>query len=382
MAGGSPEEILTERLRFQALACERVGSPLYAILLARAAEDLEAHGPTWEVLRGHEGDPGPSALALRLMGAVNRLVLKGEEAELAAVYRQAAASRAGAPASQAGSDSQAVPREAEAWAAFRDVLERRKEDLRSLVELPVQTNEVGRSAALLPGFLAFAAETGLPLRLLEVGASAGLNLLWDSYRYRADGFAWGPADSPVKLDFELRGEIDLPIPATIEIAEREGCDASPIDPSSAEGRLSLLAYVWPDQPARVERLQAALGLAAELPASIERAAGAPWLRDKLAEPRPGRATLVYHSIVMQYMSDDERAEFKGHLKAAGEKATASAPLGWLRLEPAGELAEVRLSTWPGGEDRHLALAGYHGTPVDLSADPDQNRDVFPDFPRC
>jgi hypothetical protein len=377
MASESPEEILTERLRFQALACERVGSPLYAVLLARAAEDLETHGPTWEVLRGHEGDPGPSALALRLMGAVNRLVLKGEEAELAAVYRQAAASNA-----QAGLDGKASPPEGEAWAVFKDVLERRKEDLRRLVELPVQTNEVGRCAALLPGFLAFAAETGLPLRLLEVGASAGLNLHWDSYRYRADGFAWGPADSPVTLDFELRGEVEPPIPATIEIAEREGCDASPIDPSSAEGRLSLLAYVWPDQPARIERLRAALGLAAELPASIERAAGAPWLRDKLAEPVPGRATLVYHSIVMQYMSDDERAEFKGHLKAAGEKATASAPLGWLRLEPAGELAEVRLSTWPGGEDRHLALAGYHGTPVDLSADPDQNRDVFPDFPRC
>jgi hypothetical protein len=371
MAGASPEEVLTERLRFQALACERVGSPLYGILLARAAEDLEAHGPTWEVLRGHEDDPGPSALALRLMGAVNRLVLKGEEPELAAVYRGAGAT-----------DGQAAPPDADAWTAFKEVLERRKEDLRRLVELPVQTNEVGRSAALLPGFLAFATETRLPLRLLEVGASAGLNLRWDSYRYLADGFAWGPADSPVTLDFELRGKIDPPIPAKVEVAEREGCDASPIDPTSAEGRLSLLAYVWPDQPARIERLQAALGLAAELPASIERAAGAAWLRDRLAESRPGQATLVYHSIVMQYMDEDERAEFKGHLKAAGEKATADAPLGWLRLEPAGELAEVRLCTWPGGEDRHLALAGYHGTPVDLSADPAQNRDVFPDFPRC
>jgi hypothetical protein len=363
--------VLTERLRFQSLACERVGSPLYASLLAHAADDLEDHGATWEVLRGHEQDPGPSALALRLMGAVNRLVLKGEEPELAAVYRQAAPPGAQQPDLQ----------DADVWEAFRAVLERRREDLRRLVELPVQTNEVGRSAALLPGFLSFAAETCLPLRLLEVGSSAGLNLRWDRYRYLADDFAWGPVESSVRMDFELRGEVGFPTPETVEIAEREGCDASPIDPATEGGRLSLLAYVWPDQPARIERLQAALGMAADQPAPVERAAAAPWLRDKLAAPHPGQATLVYHSIVMQYMSDDERAEFKGHMKAAGERATAGAPLGWLRMEPAGELAEVRLSTWPGGEDRHLALVGYHGTPVDLSADPDQNRNAFPDFPR-
>ena len=373
MSHRSPEVVLTERLRFQSLACERVGSPLYAVLLERAADDLEAHGPTWEVLRGHEGDPGPSALALRLMGAVNRLVLKGEEPELAAAYRQADPEAPGRP----------DRRNDDAWPAFRDVLERRGEDLRRLVELPVQTNEIGRGAALLPGFLTFAAETGLPLRLLEVGSSAGLNLHWDRYRYLADGFAWGPAESPVTIDFELRGEVGFPTPTAVEIADRQGCDASPIDPSSAEGRLSLLAYVWPDQAARIERLQAALSLATGMPASIEGAAGAAWLRDKLAEPRPGQATLVYHSIVMQYMSEDERAEFKGHLSAAGERATESAPLGWLRMEPAGAMAEVRLSTWPGGEDRHMAMAGYHGTPVDLSPGAaEQDRNIFPDFPPC
>ncbi len=188
-----PEGILGERLRFQAISCARIGSPLYARLLGRAAADVEAHGPTWKVLRGHEQDPGPSALALRLMGAVNRLVLAGEEPELAAIY------------DDGGSGDTA------AWPAFSEVLARRCETLRRLVDLPVQTNEVGRCAALLPDFLTVAAETGLPLRLLEVGASAGLNLHWDRYRYAAGAFSWGPGASPVTVAFELDGERAFPL---------------------------------------------------------------------------------------------------------------------------------------------------------------------------
>lgn len=167
----SPEATIAKRLRFQARACERLGSPLYAGLLNHAAEDVEIRGPTWDVLRGHEGDPGASALALRLMGAVNRLALGGSEPALARLYHEI------------------NPNPLTAWETFSDVLGRNLDVLRQLVNLPVQTNEVGRSAALLFGFWAVAAETNLPLRLLEVGASAGLNLRWDRYRYRGEGMA-------------------------------------------------------------------------------------------------------------------------------------------------------------------------------------------------
>ena len=145
MPAESAEATLAGRLRYQAGACEGLGSHLYAGLLGRAAEDLEAHGPTWEVLRGHERDPGPSALALRLMGAVNRLVLADREPSLAAIYR----------------DRDADP--TQAWDAFRSTLERNTDELRGLVQLPVQTNEAGRSSALLLGFLTVAAETGLQI---------------------------------------------------------------------------------------------------------------------------------------------------------------------------------------------------------------------------
>ncbi len=323
-----------------------MGSPLYAGLLNHVAADVEEKGPSWTILRDHQRDPGPSALALRLMGAVNRVVLAGEEPALASAYSD-------------GVDGET------AWGEFRAVIERNASHLRELVDLPVQTNEIGRCAALLPGFLRVAATTGLPLRLLEVGASGGLNLNWDRYRYLAAGTGWGPSDAAVEIAFELDGDGRLPVVDRVEIAERRGCDAAPIDPSSADGVTSLLAYVWPDQVERVERVRAAIAVAAEHPVEVERAGAAEWVERALAARAPGRATVLYHSIVEQYLSEDELAAFRRAIRESGERATADAPLAWLRMEPAEMRTEVRLTTWPGGEDGRLALAGYHGTPVEL-----------------
>lgn len=328
------------RLRRQSAECARLGSPLYAGLLEQAAVDVEAGGPSWEVLRGHGADPPGSALALRLMGAVNRLVLAGEE-----------------------------PAALDGWEQLREVLGRRAGDLRELVELPVQTNEVGRSTPLLFGFLAVAAETGLPLRLLELGASAGLNLNWDRYRYEADGFGWGPAASPLRLEWRFLRPMDAEnaarLPDSVEVAAREGCDAAPIDPASEQGRATLLAYVWPDQARRLERLRRALGVAAEHPVPVARARAAEWARQRLSAPAGGAATVLFHSVFIQYLPAGERAALIAAIEAAGARASASAPLAWLRLEGAGELAELRLTIWPGGEERLLARAGYHGDPVEL-----------------
>jgi len=343
-----PAGSVPDRLRIQAAYCEQIGSPLYADLLSRAARDVEAGGPTRGILRGHEDDPADSMLALRLMGAVNRLVLRGEEPALAELY------------GDAGREPAAT------WEAFEATLERNAAELSRLVELPVQTNEVGRCAALLPGFLAVAAKAGLPLRLLEVGASAGLNLRWDRYRYLAGDFAWGPAGSPVTLDFELRGPARPDVDGPVEVASRRGCDAAPVDPATPEGRETLLAYVWPDQKARVERLRAALEVAATVSVDVDRKGAATWVERQLAAATAGETTVVYHSIVLQYLSEAERAAFDAHLEDAAARASSEAPLAWLRMEPADELAAVRLTTWPGGEDRLLARAGYHGSPVELA----------------
>jgi hypothetical protein len=340
----SAEMAIAGQLRWQAEMCGKIGSPLYAGLLERAAEDVEAGGPVGEPLRGHENDPQLSVLGLRLMGAVNRLLLAGREPVLADAYAD------GDPA--------------RAWEALRDVVGRNGTELRELVDLPVQTNEVGRCNALIFGFIAVATATGLPLRLLEVGASAGLNLRWDRYRYATGDFSWGPGGSPVQLELELEGESPS-FPPTVEIAARHGCDASPIDPTTEEGRLTLLAYIWPDQAERIARMQAALQVASELPVKVEREPAAPWTKRMLSEPTPGRVTVLYHSIVSQYLSDEERDIFHANIQAAGERATKEAPLAWLRMEPGGERADVHLTTWPGDETRHLARVGYHGSPVEL-----------------
>ena len=163
-------ERLAAVLRQQETWCARLGSPLYAALLGAAAGDVEMGGPTLAVLAGHDDDPLGSALALRLLGAVHCLVLDGRAPALARHYPSAGG--------DAGPDG--------AWPAFRDLLEAQRDTVRTLVDRPVQTNEAGRSAALLGGFFTVARETGLPLRLLELGSSAGLNLRWIRLQPYAD----------------------------------------------------------------------------------------------------------------------------------------------------------------------------------------------------
>jgi hypothetical protein len=120
-----------------------------------------------------------------------------------------------------------------------------------------------------------------------------------------------------------------------------------------------------DQAKRLDRLREALAMAADLPVALDRAAAGAWVAEQLADPAEGVATVVFHSIVMQYLPDNKRLEFERCVRAAGEAATEAAPLAWLRMEPGGERAEVRLTIWPGGEDSPIVRVGYHGDPVQL-----------------
>ncbi|HEY2636585.1 MAG TPA: DUF2332 domain-containing protein, partial [Solirubrobacteraceae bacterium] len=323
---GPARERLLDQLRSQAYACRMLGSPLYARLLDRVVADVVAGGPAATVLAGHEDDGLESALALRLLGATHRLALEGQAPALAAHY----------PSTGGDGDG------ARAWAALRSLLAERGDKIRGALGRRVQTNEIGRSAALLGGFITVAAETGLPLRLLELGASAGLNLRWDAYRYEGEGRAWGPPDSPVRLGFAP------PVDAPVTVVERAGCDLAPVDPTTEDGRHTLMSFVWPDQAARLARLEGALAVARGIPVVLHRAPAADWLAERLAAPAPGRATVVFHSVVMQYLDEAERTALDARFAAAGAAATDEAPLAHLAMEAADELANVRLTTWPGG----------------------------------
>jgi hypothetical protein len=324
-------EVLAGRLRRQAGWCTEWGSPLYGSLLGVAAADLESGGPTWDLLQGFEVEPGSTVLALRLMGAVHRLVLTGALPELGRHY----------PSTGGDGDAEA------AWPVFRQALVDRRDEIRGLAARGCQTNEVGRSAALLGGFLEVAHRTRLPLRILEIGASAGLNLLWDRYRYEAPGGAWGDVASPVR--FTRSFEVPPPMHRSAHVVERKGCDLNPIDPTSEEGALTLRSLVWADQPARLAQLDGAIRLAAKTPVEVETAAAAEFVERELAVPRRDVATVVFHSVFMLYVSAEERLRI--------EAAIGRANVFELAFEPAEPRFEVRLN----GELMGTSLP--HGTEV-------------------
>jgi hypothetical protein len=345
---GTPEARTAQMLRWQADACRELGSPLYGDLLVRAADDLLDGGPTADVLRGHLDERLSSVLALRLLGGAHALALSGHAPELAAFYPSAGGTLDAAAGSPA------------AWAALRQTFAERGAEIRTWLDHPPQTNEVGRAAALLGGLRHIAAEHELPVRLVEVGASAGLNLRADRFHVPGDAGSYGDPHSPVVLPGGWQGE--APPPSRIEVIERIGGDLAPVDPTTPAGRLRLTAYVWPDQADRLSRLRGAFTLAAELPAELRaEPASATVDRTQLAR---GTWTVLWHSIFRQYLDERQRAELADGVAALGARATHDARFAYLYLEQsrAGG-CPVTLVTWPGGRQRVLGSALAHGLPV-------------------
>ncbi|WP_035863079.1 DUF2332 domain-containing protein [Kitasatospora cheerisanensis] len=345
----------------QAEACAELGSPLSAALLRRAAEDLAAGGPCAAAIAGHEDAPGPSAVALRLLGAVHALVISGRAPALAAHYPSA-----GGAFDPADPDAP--------WPAFRATVAEQLPWIREWLTRPPQTNEVGRANLLLTGLTwaqqQLAAEAGdgpqPPVRLFELGSSAGLNLLAEQFRCVSSGFAYGPADSPVVLADAWRGEP----PAWLRgaplqrVVERGGCDPAPIDPRSADGALALRAYLWADQLPRVERLNGALALAARLPAPVEPVGAADFLRGvRVAD---GALTVVWHSIMRQYVPAEEWRSAEAELDRLAAESGPSAPFVHLALEPRRVGARHRFlltARLGSGPTAVLAEAMPHGLPA-------------------
>jgi hypothetical protein len=324
-----------------------VGSPFYATLGHHMADDIDRGGPVWLLLGPHADAPFGDAYGLRLLGGVHRLVLAGRLPALARHY------------ASVGGDGDANA----AWRELRRVLGQPPPEVLDALNRPPQTNEVGRSAALVPGFLTVAAATGLPLRLLEVGSSAGLNLRVDRYWYEQEGVGWGDPASPVRL-VDLWGDGTPPLDVRATIDARRGCDRDPIDASDPESALTLLSYVWPEQGHRLAMLRAALDIARVTPVAIDRASADEWLPAQLAEPVEGMATVVFHSVVWQYLPGPVRASLHATIAEAGRRATRDAPLAYLHLEPRPEVyfpAELRLTRWPGPEVERalLATSGFH-----------------------
>ncbi|HEV2966488.1 MAG TPA: DUF2332 domain-containing protein [Candidatus Dormibacteraeota bacterium] len=332
-------EIVAGALRVQAQRCAALGSPFYADLLESAAADFEAGGPVSDVVAGFDDDPESSALALRLLGAVHRLVLQDRLPQLTSRYPSV------------GGDGDA----AMAWPSFRDALTEHRAEIRRLMARGCQTNEVGRSAALLGGFLEIAHRTRLPLRILEIGASAGLNLRWDCYRYESGQTGWGDEHSPVRFVhfFDVPPTLDR----TAEVIERKGCDLEPIDATSDDGALSLRSFIWADQLGRLSRLDGAIEVAKQMPVDVERVDAVAFLERELDAPWPDAATVVFHSVFLQYPTEEIRSRIGSVIGAAVSRATPDAPVFHLSMEPDGGRFEIRL------DDELLGTSMAHGTGV-------------------
>jgi len=341
---------LSGLLRHQADAAERHGSPMYGALLQRNAAEVGRAGPVSRVLEPHADATGPAATGLRLLGAVHRLVLDGSARDLARYY----------PSVGGTWDLDA------AWPAFVALLDERHDDVARWMRRPPQTNEVGRAAALVGGLLRLVDHHPLPVRLYELGASAGLNLRADRFRYEGAGGGWGPVDSPVRLDPAWAG-VTTPVDGRLDLVERVGCDPDPVDTGTAEGRLVLMSYVWPDQAVRLDRLRGAFRVAAEVPAPVRQQSAAELVAglDLVDET----LTLLWHSVIWQYLGRTEKDAVDHDVHRLGASATDRAPFAHLFLEPWRRTPEaeheflVVLEHWPGGERTVLGQTHPHGVPV-------------------
>ncbi|MDH6231425.1 hypothetical protein M2281_001997 [Mesorhizobium soli] len=335
---------IRDHFEMQAKACDGLGSPFTARLCRTLAGLLDESTRTGRRVLEWPGNPRDDALALRLCGGLHALVLLGSDRQLAAIY----------PPQQVDDQTMRL--------VLTEAIARNDQALFAALDNAPQTNEIARSGMLLPGFLAIARETGLPFALHEIGSSAALNLQFDRFFYRYGEAEWGDVASPVRLAPVLRGKLP-PLDGELGVLSRHGCDVAPVDIGKAADRLRLRSYIWADQAQRLERLDAAIGLASSTAFTLEKADAADFVRAKLATRQPGSVFVLFHSIMWQYMPQSTRDSIAGALEEAGKEASGDAPIAWLRMEPlstSDPFATLSLTLWPGGETRHLAKCDYHG----------------------
>lgn len=330
--------------------CERGAAPVYARMCAAVAAGLTRETAIGARILDWPGEPTRDALPLRLFGGLHALVQAGGDAGLAAVYTGAVT----------GQDA--------IIATIERVLAEYEAALMPWLDGPPQTNEPGRSAALMLGLIEIARRHGPRIELLEIGSSAGLNLLIDRYRFDLGGTAIGPVDAPITLVPEWNGP---PPPLVVpDIVSVRGCDVRPLDAGDPAVATRLAAYVWPEFPERLTRLRTAIAMLAARGVVLEQADAADWIEARLAEPQAAGVTRVLmHSVVWQYLPEPVAARIRAAMQAAGAAATAERPIGWVMMEPDRARAHqtVRVRSWPGdGAWATLATCHPHASWIDTT----------------
>ena len=321
---------------------KKVGSPLYTRFAEgiRDDEDLKALAS-----RARKGQPP----ANMILGAVHFLLLRGAEHPLRRHYLDL------------GGDA---PPGEDPFPLLKDFVGLHRDAIAHLIETRVtNTNEVGRSVVLHAGFRALTEATGAPLHLVEIGPSAGLNMIWDRYgvRYLKDGAAaaFVSPDAKLVIDCELRGERMPPLHAAPDVRARVGLELNPVDLANDDDRDWLRALMWPDQVARMRRLERAIELfAAEHPRILSGDA-LDLLPEALAGIPLDHVACVYHTIAVYQFSHDMKEALENILIVAGLRR----PVWRLSFEFDGKDCVVLLIRYADGarDERLLAHAHPHGT---------------------
>lgn len=335
----------------QVAYCEAAGAHITARVCAGIAAVLasEARGELLERVRGWQGAPLADALPLRVAGGLHALHLSGAAPELGPIYRGDAAEDA---------------------AVIARVIAAQEAALLPWLDGPPQTNEAGRSANFIAAML-WLAERGLPPRFecLEIGSSAGINLMLGRYAYDLGGVQVGPEDPVMAFAPAWNG---APPPAhRIEIAKARGCDVAPVDLTDPAQALRLKAYIWPEHAVRFERMDAAIRAASQSKPDIVAMNAADFVEAELARPQEqGTTRMLMHSIVWQYVPADQQARVTAAMEAAGARATPESPLAWVQVEADRTVHRHKLTVrhWPGGsEEVQLAWSHPHGADVEWLA---------------
>lgn len=288
------------------------------------------------------GDEPDSHDAIRVFAAVHQLVLTG-----------------------------VAPNALDSWSDLAAALRTHLDAIQARLREPVQTNEVQRCTALLPAFLTVAREAALPLELLELGPSSGLNLLVDRYGYGYTNGEWGPRDALLRLVAEERGGR---VPASLlreqlAVRRRRGIDLSPVDATTEAGYLLLRSYLWPGREDRVEKLDAAVATLRlhRHRLELERGDYVELLHAKLAARPQDAVTVVFQSASTGYLSAAAAALVRRTLEEAGADGR---PLAWVstrrsdeREGSSDEFYELELRIWP-GPPQLAAYLDFHGNWLD------------------
>jgi hypothetical protein len=308
---------LAHHLEQQIEAFTTMRSPLYARVVGYVLENYRAHGVAHDFFTDVPTRATASTPGVRLMGALHYLALTGEAPELAAHF----------PSCGGDGDAEAL------WEVAQELLASREARIGELYDETPQTNEVLRATVLSAGLAMLARMTGLPLRLFEIGASAGLNT-----RVRGDDYV---------------------------VAERAACDLHPLDITNEAHVLRLFSFVWSDDPERIARFHDAIAWARTHPLVVEQADMFAWLQQRVVL-KPAYATVVMQSVVADHLTKEQRAQLAAIIEQIGAKATLASPFAWLRMEfdPPSRRYGTVLHTWPGGAERLIATHTGHARDIE------------------